>query len=197
MKKTKIFTSIITLALLVSCGSTKQPKAVYETPSGSETVELPCSGTNYFTDDKYFRASQSGTSAILDQAMDNAMAAVKTRLATDISADIQTVANRYNNSTTSGTKMMNTQKIEAMSKLVSEQSINGTRTICEKVTRITEEGPLKGYYRVFIAQEVSIQNIVEAANQALSRDEELKVNYDYEKFKKEFELEMAKRKSSN
>ena len=195
--KTNQIILLASVVLFSSCGAKKQPKMAYETPSGEETIVLPCSGTDFFSDDKYYRASQSGTSQIVDQALDNAIAAVKQRLASDISTDVQTVTDRYNNSTTSGVSMNNSQKIQGLSRQVSEQIIRGSRTVCEKMTRITEEGPMKGYYRVYIAQEVPVQSILDAVNQSLSSDEELKVNYDYETFKKEFLEEMANRRASS
>ena len=194
MKTNQILIAILSIVVLSSCGAKKQPKMAYATPTGEETIVLPCSGTDFFSDDKFYRASQSGTSQIIDQALDNAIAAVKQRLASDISTDVQTVMDRYNNSTTSGNRMNNSQKIEGMSRQVSEQLISGSRTVCEKMTRITEEGPMKGYYRVYIAQEVLVESILNEVNQMLSVDEELKVNYEYEKFKADFFEEMAKRR---
>jgi hypothetical protein len=197
MKTNQILIAILSGVVLASCGAKKQPKMAYATPTGEVEVLLPCSGTDFRTDDKFYRATQSGTSQIIDQALNNAIAAVKERLASDIYTDVKTVTDRYNNSTQAGNRMNNSQKTQGLSRQISEASLKGSRTICEKMTRITEEGPMKGYYRVYIAQEVPVEILLEEINSALSSDEELKVNFDYENFKNEYMEEFEKRKNSS
>ena len=47
-----------------------------------------------------------------------------------------------------------------------------------------------GKYIYYLTAEYSVADILESANKRISNDEVLKVDYDYEKFKQEFEKEM-------
>ena len=52
-------------------------------------------------------------------------------------------------------------------------------------------------YKVYLALELSADELVKKYNERLSTDERLKIDYDYEKFKDTFEKEMEKRKTGN
>ena len=60
------------------------------------------------------------------------------------------------------------------------------RTICERITT------LNGKYKTYLAIELSGEDLVESINERLSKEEELKVDYDYQKFKESFDREMSK-----
>jgi len=61
----------------------------------------------------------------------------------------------------------------------------GIKTICEKLTKTSE-----GKYKTYIAIELSAQKLVAKFNERMMKDELLKIDYDYEKFKDTFEKEM-------
>jgi len=68
-----------------------------------------------------------------------------------------------------------------------DQTITGVRTLCEKLVK-TENGT----YKTYVAIELSADELVSKYNERISKDEMLKIDYDYEKFKDTFEKEMAK-----
>jgi hypothetical protein len=49
-----------------------------------------------------------------------------------------------------------------------------------------------GTYKTYIAIELSADELVASYNEKLSKDDRLKIDYDYEKFKETFEKEMEK-----
>jgi hypothetical protein len=51
----------------------------------------------------------------------------------------------------------------------------------------------EGNYKTYVAIELSADELVKQYNERLSKDERLKIDYDYEKFKQTFDEEMAKR----
>lgn len=49
-----------------------------------------------------------------------------------------------------------------------------------------------GSYKTYIAIELSADELVASYNERLTKDERLKIDYDYEKFKETFDKEMEK-----
>jgi len=70
---------------------------------------------------------------------------------------------------------------------VINQVLANVRVICEKQTKTQE-----GNYKTYVCVEVSADDIVKGVGNRLSADKELKIDYDYEKFKKTFDEEMKK-----
>ena len=54
-----------------------------------------------------------------------------------------------------------------------------------------------GDYKTYIAIELSADALVKEYNSRISKDESLKIDYDYEKFKDTFNAEMEKKKMGN
>jgi hypothetical protein len=65
--------------------------------------------------------------------------------------------------------------------------LTGVKTICEKLVKTDD-----GTYKTYIAIELSADDLVATYNERLSKDDRLKIDYDYEKFKETFEAEMQK-----
>jgi hypothetical protein len=79
------------------------------------------------------------------------------------------------------------QKFESLNREVVDQTLQGIRTICEKLV-VTKDGN----YKTYIAIELSADDLVKQYNSRITADEKLKVDYDYEKFKDTFNKEMDK-----
>lgn len=198
MKTQSLILATLLAIVLASCGSSKKPaKVIYEAPKGEEVINVPCTGTKFQSDDKYFRASSDAIGYALSSTKSTAIKNAKALIAADISSTIQTVAQNYFNQRGSGFDISRQSKVEEMTVTVVNQVVNGAITICDITTRVTEEGPRKGFYRSYISQEFSIDKVVSAINGEISKDEELRIDYEYEKFKEQFELEMAKRTNSS
>jgi len=197
MQTRSLLFSIASALVLSSCGSSKPAKKVYESPQGEQIVEVPCTGTKFMDDSKNFRAYGTNTSAMLQVAKNIAISNAKAELAGKISTTVQTVTQNYynqrNQEMTSSTKA----KIESMTIQTVNQTLEGTKTICDITTRVTEEGVNKGKYASYITMEISVEDIATEMGESLSKDEELRVDFEYDKFKEQFELEMAKRSNSN
>ena len=79
------------------------------------------------------------------------------------------------------------ERFESLNREVVDQTLSGITTLCEKLMK-TEQGT----YKTYVAIELSAEQLVSKYNERLSKDERLKIDYDYEKFKETFEKEMAK-----
>ncbi len=80
-----------------------------------------------------------------------------------------------------------TETFQEMSRTVVDQNLKGAVEICEKLTQKPD-----GSYVSYVAIELSGEKITNSYNERLSKDEKLKADYNYEKFKETFEKEMTK-----
>lgn len=198
MKIQELLLTLFLIGILSSCGSSKKPsKANYEAPKGEEIVDVPCTGTKFLDDKTHFRSTGINTSAMIQVAKNIAISNAKAELAGKISTSVQSVTQNYYNQRNMEMTNSTLAKIEGMSVQTVDQTLKNTKTICDITTKIKEDGPNKGKYVSYITQEISIEDVIKEVGEVLSKDKELRVDFEYEKFKEEFEKEMNKRRSSN
>ncbi|UBM63519.1 hypothetical protein LA303_06015 [Candidatus Sulfidibacterium hydrothermale] len=145
-------------------------------------VEVFCSGPKYETDNKTFRANSVGQS--IDQAISKKIALnnARTQLASEIKVTVQSALDNYAKQQVHNKNADLEKNFQSLSREVVNQELIGTRTICEKVTKTR-----KGQYKTYIAIELASDKVLKSLDDRLSKDEKLKIDYDYEKFKKEFD----------
>jgi hypothetical protein len=154
---------------------------------GEVLVDVYCSGPEYFTDKKFFRANAIGESMDQMTAKKKAMSNARAQLATDMNSTMKIVGDNYVKSSEFNNKEEVTETFQENARTVVDQSLQGVRVICEKQTKTAE-----GQYKTYIAIELSADEILAKYNERLSKDELLKADYNYEKFKETFDAEMAK-----
>ena len=167
----------------------KQAEAeVKAMPAGETEIKVMCSGPEFFTDDKVFRANNLGES--MDQATSKkkAMANARADMASSIQTQIKGVIDNYVNSRELNNKEEVSERFEGLTREVLDQKLTGVKTICEKQVKVNASGNFKTY----VAIELSAQDLLSAYNERLSKDDKLKIDYDYEKFKQTFDKEMEK-----
>ena len=197
MKTRSLILATLSAVVLASCGSSKPARVVYQAPQGEQVVEVPCTGTKFMDDNKHFRATGTNTSTMLQVAKNIAISNAKAELAGKISTTVQTVTQNYYSQRNQEMNNSTIAKIESMSVQTVNQTLNSTKTICDVTTRVKEDGPNKGKYVSYLTMEISVEDIASTMGESLSKDEELRIDYEYEKFKEQFELEMAKRTNSS
>lgn len=171
--------------VLISCGSSK-PAAQAAPPDEVEVV-MYCNGPEYQSDATALRFSAIGTSMDQMTSKKKALTEARAGLAAQIETVVKGVVDNYVKSTEHQNREDLEKRFEGLTREVINQKLAGTRTICEKMTK-TKEGTFKTY----ICVELGGPEILSSLNNRLSKDEMLKVDYDYEKFKKTFEDEMSK-----
>jgi hypothetical protein len=182
----KSMTMLIVLSAIFVLSGCKSKEKVAKTP-GETIIEVPCSGPEFFSDGEYFRANQLGDSQDQATAKKKAMSNARADLASSIETTIKGVIDNYVNSRELNNTEEVEERFESLTREVINQKLNGVRTICEK-TAITDDGK----YKTYIAIELAGEELMNAMNERLSNDAKLKIDYDYEQFKKTFNEEMEK-----
>jgi hypothetical protein len=186
MKKS-LLVKIIALGVLggsiIGCKGSKKLNA----PKGEVEVVVPCSGPDYFTTKKVFRANSVGESSDQVTSKKKALANARNEMASSIQTTVKTVTDNYVNSREFNNKEELEERFESLNREVVNQRLSGITTICEKLVKTQE-----GRYKTYIAIELSADELVTEYNERLSKDDKLKIDYDYEKFKETFEAEMDK-----
>lgn len=172
---------------LTSCKSKK-----LEAPKGEVEIAVPCSGEDFWSDKGVFRANAVGESKDQMVSKKKAMSNARADLASSINTTIKGTIDNYVNSREFNNQEDVEERFEGLTREVINQELAGVKTICEKMFT-TEDGT----YKTYIAIEMTGESLLEAMNATLSKDERLRIDYDYEKFKEEFNKEMEKLEGGN
>ena len=185
---TVLMSALVLAGGLTACKKKKDVAAPEKMPEGEVEVIIPCSGPEFFTDDKVFRANSLGESMDQATAKRKALSQARADLAAAINTQVKIVIDNYVNSREMNNREEVAERYESLAREVVDQRLTGIRTICERMMRVTGTGNYKSY----VAIELSAQDLLSAYNERLSNDERLRIDYDYEKFKETFEKEMEK-----
>jgi len=180
---------LVAVAASVISGCSKKRNAI---PDGEKEVLVPCSGPDFFTSNKLFRANSIGESMDQVTSKKKALTNARNELAQSIQTTVKTVTDNYTNSRSMNRKEELEQKFEQLNREIVEQTLQGVRTLCEKLVQTKD-----GNFKTYVAIELSADDLVKQYNERLSTDDRLKIDYDYEKFKDTFNAEMEKKKSGN
>lgn len=188
MKKySNISIKLLVIAALIF-GLSACKKAPQQTiPSDEIEVIVPCSGSAYFSSEEVFRSNSIGESKDQVVSKKKALSNARADLASQIETTVKAVTDNYVNSREYENREEIEERFESLNREVVNQELRGSKIICEKQTRTSS-----GSYKSYIAIELDPSAVIAAYNNRISEDERLKIDYDYEKFKKTFEEEMNK-----
>lgn len=178
--------------LIAGCHSTKevvkapivQPKEAYEE---EVVIKQYCSGPEYYSSDGFIRANSVGESADMVISKKVARSNTLEELGSKVKVTVKSVIDNYYKRTQKNVDENLEKRYEDLIRTVVNQEISGYRTVCEKVTKTKENK-----YRTYLAFEIAEENILNPFFKKISKDDELKIDYDYEKFKKEAKEELSK-----
>jgi hypothetical protein len=173
--------AMIAMPMLQSCKSSKQASK----PEGEEVISVYCSGPEYFSDNEYFRANNVGESTSQSMAKKKAMSNARLDLAAAIETRVKAVIDNYFSSYTTSDAIQDAERYEGLSREVINQELSGIRTICEQFTKTKADT-----YKAYVAIELAGDEILNGMQKRISDDEKLKIDFQYEKFKNEFNKEM-------
>lgn len=186
-KASLILLVLVTAFSVTSCKSKKKKEVA--APTGEVLVNEYCTGPEFFSDKKTFRANAVSESMDQQTAKNKSMIEAKQKLASFINTTIKSTIDNYVKDNEHNKKEDLEKKYEGLTREVVNQKLSGIKVICDKLTKTPE-----GNYKSYVAIELGADELVQAINDRLTKDESLKVDYDYEKFKKTFEEEMSKMK---
>lgn len=189
MKKNKLFqfTGLFIAGIMcvgfISC----KTKQLAQPESGEVEIKVYCAGPEYVSDSKAFRYSAIGESMDQMTAKKKAMSEARAGLAASINVKVKSVIDNYAKSANYNNKEELMKNYEGLTREVIDQTLNGTIVKCEKTT-MTKAGT----YKYYVCLELANEEILQSLNNRMTNNELLKVDYNYEKFKKTFEEEMSK-----
>jgi hypothetical protein len=183
----KRFTYSTLVVVLASAAFMVNCKSKQKTPKGETEVSVPCSGSEFFTTNKYFRANSIGESQDQVTSKKKGLANARAELAASIQTTVKAVTDNYTNSREMNNKEQVEERFEQLNREIVDQKLTGGKTICEKLMKTSN-----GTYKTYVAIELSAEDLVATYNERLSKDDRLKIDYDYEKFKETFDKEMDK-----
>ena len=174
----------VSALLVVGC---KSKKEVGVTPKeqGEILLEQYCSGKDFFSDKKTFRASAIGESLDQMTSKKKARSNAQSELAKTINSTMQIVGDNYVSSTEFNNKEEVTESFNEMARTIVNEELRGAVKICEKFTQTSS-----GKYKCYMAIELSAEKLVAKYHERLSKEENIKAQYNYEQFKKTFEEAM-------
>ncbi len=188
MKTRRFFTMVVgvsCMAMMIGMSGCKSKQEAV--PKGEELVNLPCSGPEFFTKKGIIRATATGESQDQMLAKKKAQANSREQLAATLNVTIKSVVDNYYSSKAIDNVEQAKTRFEGLTRQVVDQQLSGVATICEKLTKTK-----MNTYKCYIAQELNPEELMKAIPQSISGDEKLRLEYEYEKFKNEFNKEMDK-----
>ncbi|MGC8802890.1 MAG: hypothetical protein ACP5PS_03830 [Bacteroidales bacterium] len=147
-------------------------------------VDIPCKQEG-LSDSQHFRASGSAKSRDMASAKDKSLLVAKQTLASLIGSTIESVSSSYSSSL-SGSSNSFKEAFETLTRETVNQQLKNVSISCQKVNK-TKEG-----YEVFTAVEMSKIKLIEAISSNIQENQDLKVNFDEQKFREIFDAEMKK-----
>ena len=180
----KLLSFVLVISLIATSCKTKQ-KVVPQ--AGEVEVLTPCSGPDFQSTSKVLRFSAIGESMDQMTAKKKAMSEARAGLAASVSTLVKGVTDNYVKSGNYSNKEELMKNYEGMNREVVNQTLNGITVICEK-TMLKKDNT----YKYYVCAEIGGSEVLQSMNKKMTANEMLKVDYNYEKFKKTFEEEMSK-----
>jgi hypothetical protein len=187
--KTRITLLAIAAMTMVAIPSCKKNKDEVKTPDpkGEVVINEYCSGEQFKSTKDAFRSTATGESMDRETAKKKARSNAMSEMGKTISATMKIVGDNYVSSTEVNNKEEVTESFNEMARTVVDQELRGCIEICEKLTQRPD-----GTYVSYVALELSGNTIADAYQNGLSKNDKLKADYNYEKFKETFDKEMEK-----
>ncbi len=187
--KTRFTLLAIAAMTMVAIPSCKKNKDEVKTPDpkGEVVINEYCSGEQFKSTKEAFRSTATGESMDRETAKKKARSNAMSEMGKTISATMKIVGDNYVSSTEVNNKEEVTESFNEMARTVVDQELRGCIEICEKLTQRPD-----GTYVSYVALELSGNTIADAYQSGLSKNDKLKADYNYEKFKETFDKEMEK-----
>ena len=188
MKVASLILSMGMLMLMAACGSSSKISQA-KADEGKIITNTPCQ--ECLSTKELIRAI--GMRESMDQQMARQMArsSALEELASKINVAVRAVIDDYYKSGSVNMNEETKRRFEGMSRQIVDQSVTGYRTICEKYTLSTKPNGSK-VYKCYLAIEIGQEELAMSLYGGLTKDQSIRLDYDYEKFKSTFEREMAK-----
>lgn len=174
-----MFAGICCMAITVACGSSKKQSTTY--------LENPCS--DCVSTDAMVRAVAIRESMDQQMAKQMARSSALEEMASKLSVTVKAVIDDYYSSRSVNMNEEAKRRFEGMSRQVIDQTVKGYRTVCEKYTVSTRPNGAE-VYKCYYGIELGKDDVSKSLYKGLTNDDKLRLDYDYEKFKEEFNKQL-------
>jgi hypothetical protein len=158
---------------------------------GKSVPKEPCENTR--SDKKFFRAWANAESPRNDMSKRMAETSCKAKLAGLIKTKVKQVTDDYVQQMQAGDKTEVMQKYEQMTRTVVDQVLINLEVICdETLVKKDQKDKSKLIYNSYVGIQISKEDLMEAMDKSIAKDERLKVDYNKKKFEETFDKEMDK-----
>ncbi len=196
----KMFVMAFVALVLSSCGASKNNQtagnSVPKNPFG-EVYDMPITVN---TDEENFGAtgiSGTGSRAIMGtlqlNAADNAQAMIKAQMAHEYKSVIDSYFNNIGNNL--GTDFQN--KLEKAGTVVIERLVNDVKYSIGPKWTTDDKGLMQAFYGIKIPKTTVAQELTDAVADVVSEEEELKIRFKENQFRKRLDEEFGKYKGNN
>ena len=193
----KLIPVFMLAALLASCGSSKE--VVTKNNDGRVKIEKEECQEKAEAASEFLRGYGIGTSADQMMARDMATAAARNEIVNQVKVSASNMFTKFNQqhsaaNETGGMTREDQGKATQMIRSLAEETLTGARVICSNTYKVGTN------YEIHVCVELSNVDFTEKVYNKLSSDEKLRIDYEAEKFKEDFNKELEeyrKRKQGN
>ncbi len=145
-------------------------------------VVQPCTGKEYESGKGFIRASATMVDTNMAMAKKRALSMARADIASQMGAIVKRVTDDYVKAVNEESEI----RFEERTMTIVNQQIGMTRTICDQVMQTKDKK-----FRAYVCVEYNLNDAFNGIDEGIKRDEELRADYNYEKFKATFEKEIA------
>ena len=184
--KQYLFPLILCFLILSACNS-KLKRA----DTNLKKIEQPFTSNKYYSDKKYYRSTGEGKAQELTVAKRIAETNARQAIASQMEVKVRSVGEQFLQNRSISNKLETTSKYEDITRVVIDQTLSNIKIIGQESFQNK-----KGEYVHFVAMEMSTTPIADKMVEEISSDEELKQDFDLERFRKIYEEELENFKNN-
>jgi len=172
-----LFIATLFIVTFTACGPRK----------GGKTVKFPCHGGKNLSDSKTFRGRGIGQDLQEQIAQKIARINARENLAIEIESKLKLVADNYTGRDQVNSNSESKSSFSQETREVMSQTLKNAITACEEFALMKN-----GEYKCYMSVELDAKTLRDKLTEGLSRNDQLKLEFDKEKFRKVFDEEMEK-----
>lgn len=169
----KLFVLLVAVVAMMVCNPVMGQETEYNEP---------CS--DYMSSANVIYGRGTGEDYEQQESTDMARTSAIEELASQLSTKVQALVSNYHKSARKNTKRESIRRIEGLTMTEVDQT-TGFRIACRKTTTYVYNG--ETMYKTYIVVELNEDTILSALYKKIQKDEDIKVDADYNAFKKEFD----------
>ncbi|MEM7548475.1 MAG: hypothetical protein AAF363_02300 [Bacteroidota bacterium] len=173
---------ILSIAMLCLMGCNRKLK---RTDTKLKRIEQPFTSAKYFSDKKHYRSTGEGRAQDLTVAKRIAETNARQAIASQIEVKVRSVGEQFLQNRSISNKLETTTKYEDVTRTV----IDNTLTSLKIINQDSYQNK-KGEYVHYVAMEMATSEVADKMVEGISTDEQLKQDFELERFRKIYNEEL-------